>query len=606
MQHLNTLYWMHLFSHALNLLFEHPELALGVLDLFPTLTEEIPMISLHILTHLLREQKPDGSWDNVCEVTAYGVLALTSLLRLPWMQHLDEKRVVEAITLGKSFLNTHRSKWATGHYLWVEKVTYGSGLLSQVYCIAAASIGIPSRAQEEVAASLRAHVCIEPRTLTGMRKTGELVAHTPLFLATDAWVLRAAEVQACFAKKMLERTPIQVFPRTAKGKDKYLFLIPLALTACAQLLNTSTSLSLSVLREMMVLSILNFHADEYMEGVVEKHYVDDLNVVRGIVGKIFAGNEDTTCSDTVDGFVGQQSTTLSLNGDACHTPQNGHCTQAVSSSVHGDEELHGKPRPEDIATVLQNFATKILRHPAVLSRSSPLQAQLASDLETFLLAHITQADDNQRFRRQWATQSATNGRAQQEAESNSPDKQPNPRLVKQYLHPGRTFYSWVRSTSADHTSCPFSFVFFNCLVEFDGLGSTGCKSQGSHFLTSARTAYLAEDACRHLASLCRMYNDIGSLARDAEEVSLNSVNFPEFSFKGSGAELAMTTKFSARTELLWVAEYERHGLNIALQQLEAVLGSAGGQLMDTLRMFVNVTDLYGQIYLLKDVGTRTS
>lgn len=50
-------------------------------------------------------------------------------------------------------------------------------------------------------------------------------------------------------------------------------------------------------------------------------------------------------------------------------------------------------------------------------------------------------------------------------------------------------------------------------------------------MTSARTAYLAEDVCRHLATLCRLYNDLGSAACDADEGAGNSLKFPEFFFR---------------------------------------------------------------------------
>jgi hypothetical protein len=33
---------------------------------------------------------------------------------------------------------------------------------------------------------------------------------------------------------------------------------------------------------------------------------------------------------------------------------------------------------------------------------------------------------------------------------------------------------------------------------------------------------------RHLAVMCRQYNDYGSLVRDAEEGNLNSIDFAEF------------------------------------------------------------------------------
>lgn len=101
-----------------------------------------------------------------------------------------------------------------------------------------------------------------------------------------------------------------------------------------------------------------------------------------------------------------------------------------------------------------------------------------------------------------------------------------------------------------------------------------------------------------------MYNDLDSAARDADEGAVNSLNFPEFFFRVSTDEQTMTKpRASAKEDLLWIAEYERQGLDVAIKMLEMELGSV--DLLRVLRIFVDVTDLYGQLYVLKDVGIRT-
>lgn len=102
-----------------------------------------------------------------------------------------------------------------------------------------------------------------------------------------------------------------------------------------------------------------------------------------------------------------------------------------------------------------------------------------------------------------------------------------------------------------------------------------------------------------------MYNDLGSAVRDADESSVNSLNFPEFLFRLAADRKQVSTmpKPNAKEDLLWIAEYERQGLNTAIKQLGEELGDS--ELMKALRIFIDVTDLYGQLYLLKDVGIRT-
>ncbi|KAK8855281.1 BcDTC1 diterpene cyclase [Apiospora arundinis] len=99
-----------------------------------------------------------------------------------------------------------------------------------------------------------------------------------------------------------------------------------------------------------------------------------------------------------------------------------------------------------------------------------------------------------------------------------------------------------------------------------------------------------------------MYNDHGSLVRDAEECNLNSINFAEsssFASYGGGEEVVIEEKgakaaelvveeeeegrklkpsssssSSAKSELLWIAEYERRGLDTAMSLLASELGRA--------------------------------
>lgn len=137
----------------------------------------------------------------------------------------------------------------------------------------------------------------------------------------------------------------------------------------------------------------------------------------------------------------------------------------------------------------------------------------------------------------------------------------------------------------------FSFIFYTCLI----------SQPSSRLWASACTSFLAEDLCRNLASMCRMYNDYGSASRDTEEGNLNSMNFPEFVEQGRYG-----TK-TAKLNLLWIIEYEKKGLKLALEMLRQELGEDAQGLKDlgAVKMFVKLTNLYGEIYVLRDIGTRT-
>jgi hypothetical protein len=163
----------------------------------------------------------------------------------------------------------------------------------------------------------------------GMRKAGGLIEHTPLFSKTESYVLRAAEVQAGFALCALQRKLLNIFPRTAKGEDNYMYVIPLALmvSAAAQ----GCMVGLSILYEMMVLSILKFLVDEYMEGVIEKEFSENLDAVRSLIRQLF-----------VD--VGSTSGRNGTNG---HTMQR---TSEAESNEQGVREQHSLEKSERSST----------------------------------------------------------------------------------------------------------------------------------------------------------------------------------------------------------------------------------------------------------------
>lgn len=56
-----------------------------------------------------------------------------------------------------------------------------------------------------------------------------------------------------------------------------------------------------------------------------------------------------------------------------------------------------------------------------------------------------------------------------------------------------------------------------------------------------------------------------------------------------------------KDELFWLAEYEREALGVAMSKLE---GEVNREVCEALRLFVDVTDLYGQIYIQKDITNR--
>lgn len=182
-----------------------------------------------------------------------------------------------------------------------------------------------------------------------------------------------------------------------------------------------------------------------------------------------------------------------------------------------------------------------------------------------------------------------------------------------------TFFHWLRTTLANHTTCPYAFAFIGCLLS-SSLG------RGKECFPRVCQKYFANAACRHLSTMCRMYNDDGLVTHDSEERNLNSVDFPECEMaKGFSPSSPMscsdcfspTRHVTGRKEALFkLAQYERQCLNEALSRLEeetkvlflpglsSVVRNVETRKMAICRMFCDVTDLYGEIYVVKNIACR--
>ncbi|KAK1951962.1 aphidicolan-16beta-ol synthase [Colletotrichum sublineola] len=174
----------------------------------------------------------------------------------------------------------------------------------------------------------------------------------------------------------------------------------------------------------------------------------------------------------------------------------------------------------------------------------------------------------------------------------------------------RFFFQWLKETAARHVACPFTFAWALCVVPYV-VGNMSRSQDGdrpdggpSDYFATAEGKYYAADMCLHLASMCRMYNDHGSAARDGLEKNVNSLHFPEF---------AQTQGDVPPSDSLFkLAEYERSCWQTALLRLEAAsaeepnisLRRTKERRMADLRTFMDTVDLYGQIYVVKDIASR--
>jgi hypothetical protein len=590
------------------------------------LTDRIIIVLYQALVRTLQTQQEAGSWGNGFEATAYAVITLASLASLPFAQ-IIRPQIDLAIENGRKHLMTRPADSPLEH-LWIEKVTYGSPYLAQAYVLNALNISTPTYAFGEKVFGLAA---VHPKAVM---KFSEFWSQIPNYHGTPKWQIQASIVEAYLYLPMLKKRRLDVFPRQDMDEDKYLEYIPITWTTANN--REGTFLSTNYIWEMIALSLLTYQADEYMEAVVGKYYAEEMDLVVDMIDGVFEtlGQEVTDIKEPLEEQVIQtkvetgpaagespveavaafampdtpveseieaplvtdaatsvllpeaiplpdqsaiEADNLSLKSnehsetsDHHGSTDSGYDTAAASMIQETKPEMHTPARPslEEVAGPIRKFLEHLLLHPTVLSSSEFDQLRLKRELRIYLLAHLTQTDDNVRYGAQAL---------------------PSDKSVA-FKSATTSYFSWVQSTSADHTSCPCAFAFVNCLLSKDG----------KDCFKTVEEKYVAEDLCRHLAVTCRQYNDYGSVARDRDEKNVNSINFPEFFWKGEE-----TTDQSLKDELYAVARYEKQKLEIAVAELERLCGKDGrGRLAEAVKMFVNLTDTYGQIYILRDIASR--
>ncbi len=516
--------------------------------------DRVPVVLIQIIIRTLQTQSSDGTWaEGSLEVSAYAVLTLSSTASLPWARPILPY-FEQALEAGKKVLIQNVHKWTEADRIWIEKVGYSSAVLSQAYCIAAANSNTSTSAEWGVAVE----EMFKKIPLDAVTKFQQFFSRVPLFSNESEWKLIASLTEGYLFLPQLKWIRLDIFPRKRMAEDKYLEYIPFTWAASNNL--RGAFIQNSILWDMMVISMLNYQADEYMENVVGEQLGENLRPVKEIVRRL--------CSETeAIGSHTRSSSAVMSNGLSEGEPH-------LSEQHFSDP---GRNESEDIATaadvecVLTRFTNHVLQHPKVIQSSVSSQRHLRRELENFLLAHITQAEDNMRF-------------AQQKHAAHR---------TTQFSSPKDTYFEWVRTTSANHTSCPYSFAFFNCLI----------SKPGQDYFQGIKQKYLAQDLSRHLATMCRQYNDYGSILRDRAERNLNSINFPEFEAETEDQMMDDDGKIESRLKenLYWVAEYERDFLDTIVQRLEEQVGQAK---MEVLKVFVQVTDLYGQIYVARDIASR--
>lgn len=509
--------------------------------------EQIPVILLDILLKVLGSQEQDGSWSHQRETTAYATLALAAIRRLPWVESLAPE-IQSRVKQSSDYLLGSKDLWRHGDHIWIEKIAYSSSNLSLAYCLAATKSAESLESTPYLGQEVGSLLLSSPKMIKGFQK---FFSALPAFSNEPSWKLQLWVLQAFQFSRRLGRSGLDILSRKSSGESKYLAYIPFTWISIS---NGSQRMSLSAQWDMMVCSLLNFQIDDFIEFSVTQEHGESIQYLKSVVRRL--------CTSQGLELAVKPKKDL----EECHKEEkvgNGEISPPESVADDANRELEDK---------LSQFANHYLRHPSVVRSPTWMQTWLAQQLQNCVLAHLTHLQDCKEY-------------------AGSPS-QGNTQATKPW-----TYFDWVHATPADNTTAKFSFVFYLCLV----LGESGDKLLGDSEKNKSPyfPRYVAEDMCVHLAAMCRQQNDYGSLARDRAEGNLQSADFPDLYLGGFDADDQKDAH--AKKMLLDVAAYEHACLENAMTELGKYLDKG---VMDAIRVFIEVTDLYGQIYIVRDLNAQ--
>lgn len=567
------------------------------------LRDRIILIAFRSLLRILITQQSNGSWGSrgSKEETAYAILALVELSSLPMASYF-EPQIDLALLQARKYLETP-IQGNKPEYLWVEKVLYGARNISQAYVLAA------QNARKRPLVESHHMNCLVNIDYNGMTKFADLLQKTPLLSSQPRWLIIASWIEGRLFLPMLDEVRRAAFTRAGMTKDKYLTWIPVMWTLANNTNGCNTSAKL--LFDMMRVSVLNFQADEFMETVPDASYDDDGYTMRDIIEELFKDVDMRNGTGILNGDAQSSNPRIATKNGTTppRTAQVGEIGPPPSvktQSSSPDSRSSVSPTKTSVSQSLELFIGYITKLTATANVPASTVPRIHAELKAFLNAHLTQTQLNQDF----STRKAT-------------IETPSTACFKYQSPSAPSFRSWLHNTAAVHTSCPYSFTLYLALV-------SAAHGNAEPLLRSSRQRYVAEDLCGHLARMCRLYNDHGSLQRDLAEGNLNCVNFPDFQegetddddddggqtvvaagSEVSGAEGGGEDKSGGASDnqerlkkrLMRLAQWERKGLERAMEELERCSG-ADANLRGALKVFVDVTDLFGQVYTVKDLASR--
>ena len=556
---------------------------------------KIPLTLIQALVRVLITQHDTGAWDDhSCEITAYALLTLTNLRSLPWPSSLSSQ-ISSAVERAEQILHSATSRQHENSYVWIAKNTYCVVILSKTYRVAAL---YSAKSHRSINWKPECRDILFGGPTSRVEETSSLFSGISLFIQEPLWKLTASALESSLFLPRLLKADLDICPSTKNPIQEHAQYLPFIWAGCN---NLRAQVDNTILWDMMLVSVLIYQIDEYMETTVAVQPPSDLKSTKISILRLYEGL-DPRYSILIKGICKRATgsdTALKDNIMPCSSQLG---TTSSSNAVLRETE-----------TTLARFINYFTSHPKVTAGPPSIQFHLRHGLCDFLLAQIVRLEDSQGLgshsRGQKAHEEAANPRTSKGNSSGHVPKSigdlaPTPYSVKD------SYYDWAHTTFANYTSYSFVFTFYTSLIAPPVSAAATTKDFSiRNCFSNSRQRYVADDAIRKLAIMCRIYHDYGSLHRDREEGNLNNFDFPE-SLDAAGQRDGgkddddqksnlEASEATAKRDLMYLADYERTSMNTALAELSAL--GVDEAVMEKIKLYVDVMDLYGQMYLARDL-----
>ena len=236
----------------------------GHLELLPQslLQDQVLVVLIEILNRTLFTQHTDGSWglQDSSEEIAYSILTLVALQDLPHARPLASK-IHSAIQAGRQVLVQTERQWKKPRCLWTGKVTYGCSFLAETYCLAAMNAPFSRRIWSDKMEKTDPTTNIDIMSLSRFLCRLSECSHIP------GWKILASVLEGSLYLQQLKVSWQDIFPDQLL-RNEYLAFIPstwIIVNNC-----TGKFLNSTLIWDMMVMSMVIYTVDEYMESVVSE------------------------------------------------------------------------------------------------------------------------------------------------------------------------------------------------------------------------------------------------------------------------------------------------------------------------------------------------